>query len=179
MATSWVAVTVPRPCIATATSKLRPLRIGLTAVMLVLAAVGSAADRAPPLRADDAWIRWLPANLPAAGYVTLRNLSNQPVALIGASTLDYAGAMFHESRNQHGVEKMLSVESIVIRPHAEVAFAPEGLHIMLMEPKRAIQPGDHVLVTLHFAGGQSLQVQFEVRKPDGTRAVAAAGSKGS
>ena len=154
------------------------MRIGLTAVVVVLATVGYAADRAPPVRANDAWIRWLPANLPAAGYVTLRNLSNQPVTLIGASTLDYTGAMFHESRNQHGVEKMLSVESIVLTPHAEVAFAPEGYHIMLMEPKRVIQPGDHVLMTLHFAGGQSLQVQFEVRKSDGTRAVGAAGSKG-
>jgi hypothetical protein len=49
-----------------------------------------------------------------------------------------------------------------------VSFAPEGFHIMLMQPTRDIQPGDHVLLTLRFADGQSLQVQFEVRRPDGS-----------
>jgi hypothetical protein len=84
--------------------------------------------------------------------------------------------MFHESRNQHGVAKMLSVQTILIRAHAEVAFAPDGYHIMLMEPKRVIQPGDHLMVTLHFTGGQSLPVQFEVRKSDGSRVKSAASS---
>jgi copper(I)-binding protein len=44
---------------------------------------------------------------------------------------------------------------------------------MLMQPQRAIHPGDHVLLTLRFAGGQSLPVQFEVRRADGS-AVAGA-----
>jgi copper(I)-binding protein len=40
---------------------------------------------------------------------------------------------------------------------------------MLIDPQKAIQPGDQVPVTLQLAAGQSLQVQFEVRKADGTR----------
>jgi copper(I)-binding protein len=145
--------------------------------VFVLTSTGYAADEATMARADDAWIRWLPANLPAAGYVTLRNLGDQFVTLIGASSVDYSSAMFHESRVQHGVAKMLVVDTIVIRPHAEVSFARAGYHIMLMDPKRDVRPGDQVLVILHFAGGQSLGVQFEVRKPDGSGSDSAGGSR--
>ena len=150
------------------------LHLGMIACASLLAPPTYPADIAVAVAVSNAWIRWLPANLPAAGYVALHNVSDQTVTLIGASTPDYARAMFHESRNQHGVEKMLLVQTILIRAHAEVAFAPDGYHIMLMEPKRVIQPGDNLMVTLHFTGGQSLPVQFEVRKSDGSRVKSAA-----
>jgi copper(I)-binding protein len=117
---------------------------------------------------SNAWIRWLPANLPAAGYATLRNVGDQPAMLIGASTPDYGAVMFHESRNEHGVEKMIPIERIQINPHAQLYFAPQSYHIMLMQPtRRAILPGDRVSLTLHFADGQALKAQFEVRRSDG------------
>jgi len=37
-----------------------------------------------------------------------------------------------------------------------------------MQPTRAIQPGDYVMLTLRFADGQSLQARFEVRGADGS-----------
>jgi periplasmic copper chaperone A len=117
---------------------------------------------------SNAWIRWLPANLPAAGYATLRNVSDQPTTLIGASTPDYDEVMFHESRNQHGVAQMMPIERIQIKSHAQLSFAPQSYHIMLMQPTRAIRPGDRVSLTLHFADGQAQKVQFEVRRPDGS-----------
>jgi copper(I)-binding protein len=156
---------------------LRSLILGLTALTVVMTAAGAAAPAAAPtLTVANAWIRWLPAQLPAAGYATLRNLGAQPLTLIGASTPDYGAVMIHESRNRAGVEEMLPVETILVKPQAEIAFAPGGYHLMLMKPKRALQPGDRVLLTFHFAGGQSLQTQFEVRKPDGSRAERPAGS---
>jgi hypothetical protein len=144
------------------------LTAGLIACASFLAADGHSADIAPSVSVTNAWIRWLPANLPAAGYATLRNVGDRPVTLVGASTLDYGVIMFHESRNQHGVEQMVPIDSVRIEPHSQVSFAPEGFHIMLMQPKRTVQPGDHVSITLRFADGQSLQVQFDVRKTDGS-----------
>jgi copper(I)-binding protein len=177
MRSNPIPVVSSRSFSCTQTRTLRPLLIGITAVMAVLTSAGHAGDEAAPVRADDAWIRWLPANLPAAGYVTLRNQSDQSMTLIGASSVDYASAMFHKSSVQNGVAKMLMADTIVIEPHAEVSFARAGYHIMLIDPKREVRPGDHVLVTLHFAGGQSSQVQFDVRKPDGSRSDRVGGSK--
>jgi copper(I)-binding protein len=156
----------------------RAFAAGLIACAVFAASGTYPADLATNLVVSNAWIRWLPANLPAAGYVTLRNVGDRPVTLTGASSLDYGAAMFHESRNQQGVQQMSALDSIRIAPHSQVSFAPEGYHIMLMQPTKPIRPGDHVLITLRFADGQSQQIQFEVRRPDGGVVKGATGSGG-
>jgi hypothetical protein len=154
------------------------LIVGLLACAPFLAAAGNTALLPPSVTVSDAWIRWLPANLPAAGYATLHNAGDRRATLVAASTSDYGTTMFHASRNQHGVEQMVPIDSIAIEPHSQVSFVPQGLHIMLTEPKRAIQPGDQVLLTLRFADGQSLQVQFEVRRTDGSAVKRVSGASG-
>jgi copper(I)-binding protein len=144
------------------------LTAGLLACGACLTTAGPPVESIPTVTASNAWIRWLPADLPAAGYVTLRNNGNQPLTLIKASTPDYGLTMFHASRTQQGVEQMVPVDSVHVAPHSQLSFAPEGLHIMLTQPTRAIQPGDYVILTLHFANGQSLQARFEVRGADGS-----------
>jgi len=145
----------------------KPRSARALAVALVLGTIVHGAGTAQ-VSASDAWIRWLPNGIPAAGYVTLRNPGNHAVTLVGVSTPDYGAAMFHESRNLNGVERMLPMSSVRIEPHSEVSFAPRALHIMLMQPARSLKPGDHVVMTLRFADGLSLPVEFEVRKPDGS-----------
>jgi copper(I)-binding protein len=142
----------------------------LLLALIVSAAPASAESPASPLAvsASNPWLRWLPGGLPAAAYVTLRNDGDRTATLVGVSSIDYGSAMFHESRNQNGVEKMLTLDHIAIAPRAEVRFAPQGLHIMLMQPNRLIAPGEQLLLRLQFADGTSLPVRFEVRKPDGS-----------
>lgn len=161
------------PHLATRRSMRNPKSIGpLAAAAIVCAVLLAPATLSVGLPAtvtvSSAWIRWLPANLPAAGYATLRNVGDQPATLIGASTPDYGAVMFHKSRNENGVEQMMPVERLQINPHAQLSFAPQSLHIMLLRPTRAILPGDRVSLTLHFTDGQALKVQFDVRRPDGS-----------
>lgn len=149
----------------------RHLAGGLLTLALIVSAAPASAENpaAPPVvSAGKAWVRWLPGGLPAAAYVTLRNDGARTATLVGVSSSDYGSAMFHESDNQNGVEKMRTLDRIAIAPHAEVRFAPQGLHIMLMQPNRLIAPGEQVLLRLQFADGTSLPVRFEVRRPDGS-----------
>ena len=160
-----------------ASAFISALAAGVIACAILLASPATHSAGVPAtVVVTNAWIRWLPADLPAAGYATLRNVGDRPVTLIGASTLDYATVMFHESRNQHGVAQMIPKDSIQIEPHSQVSFAPESFHIMLMQPTRAIQPGDHVVLTLRFADGQALKIRFEVRTPDGNAVKRASGA---
>lgn len=139
-------------------------RVGLAMAAAALLAAGAAAAAAPPVQAhvQGAWIRWLPANLPAAGYATLVNDGDAPLELTGASSPAYGMVMLHRSRLAEGDSTMEKVARLAVPAHARVELAPGGYHLMLMHATRAIQPGDTVPMTLHFAGGAELQADFSV-----------------
>lgn len=143
---------------------LRTVTRGLAAASLTLGLLAPAF--AAGVKVEDAWIRWLPANLPAGGYAKVVNDTDKPVELVGASSPSYGEVMLHQTVEQGGMMKMLHVNTITIAPHKSMAFAPGGYHIMLMQPKPGIEPGQKLPVTLEFKGGEKVTAEFEVRKPD-------------
>ena len=136
----------------------------LSAALCALASSFSfAADGAPRVQATDAWIRWLPANIPSGAYLTLTNSGNAPRVLASASSPDFAAVSFHQTRTVNGVSEMSAVDKLTVAPQGSLHFVPGGYHIMLMQPTRTLHPGDHVPITLRFDDGSALLVSFEVR----------------
>jgi copper(I)-binding protein len=126
------------------------------------------------IRVEDAWIRWLPANLPGAGYMTLTNAGSVVHVLADASSPDYGDVSIHETHEHNGMIAMSPADSITLQPHTTIRFAEGGSHLMLMQPKRSLHPGDRVLVALHFTGGLTVTVPFEVRTGSESGAAATA-----
>lgn len=121
----------------------------------------------PAVTVRDTWIRWLPAGLPAAGYMVLENHSGQPKALVNAdSPRHYSSVSLHQSAQKDGVMSMTEVDRVIVPPHSSVQFKPGGYHIMLLNSKHTIKPGQHVPVTLRFADGSRVTARFLVRKGD-------------
>jgi len=145
----------------------------LTCLLLCfwIAASAVAAAAAPPatIAVSDAWIRWLPANLPAGGYVTLTNTGTRVQLLTGATSPDFAEVSLHHSVQRDGVSQMEPVSRIEIPPGHALRLAAGGYHLMLEQPTRPLKPGDEVSITLHFAGGASSTAQFAVRTPSGDK----------
>jgi copper(I)-binding protein len=117
----------------------------------------------------DAWVRWLPNNLPAAGYVTLVNASDKPVDLVDISSNDYGGAMLHQSVSNGSTQKMVMVDKLTVPAHGQVAIAPGGYHVMLEDAKHKVAPGDTVHLTLKFSDGETLDTPFAVKSPAQTK----------
>jgi copper(I)-binding protein len=134
--------------------------VTLAAFGLLLA---GAAFAGSPITVEHGWVRWLPANLPAAGYAVIRNDGAKPAKLIGADSADYGMAMLHRSMQKNGKDSMEMVDALTIPAHGEVKLAPGGYHLMLMNAKHPIKPGDAVHVTLHFADGETVQATWPVR----------------
>lgn len=152
-------------------------RAAIGAVVTLGLGLGVCAFAAKPaaIEVRSAWIRWLPAGLPAGGYMTLENHSTRPIDLVGARSPAYGDVMLHRSVRKGGTMEMLAVHKVTIPPHAVVEFRPGDYHIMLMQPKQDIHPGQRVPVNLEFSGGASLRVEFEVRPADASGASAANG----
>lgn len=144
----------------------RPLMLAAGVLGCTLAAVSAlGAQQGAAVQVKDAWVRWLPGNLPAGGYLTLVNTSDQAMSLIAASCPDYGAVSLHRSRSVAGTSQMMPVDKISIAAHTSLEFATHGYHLMLERPKKALQPGDRVSVTLSFATGAAVTVPFEIRQP--------------
>ena len=100
--------------------------------------------------------------------MTLINSGHAPRMLIGAASPDFGEVSFHQMHMKNSVNEMAAVSTVTVAPRSGLQFSPGGYHLILMRPRRALQPGDHVPITLRFADGESLNVQFEVRTASGS-----------
>lgn len=125
----------------------------------LLLSLAGAAGACEDVRIYHAWIRLLPANLPAGGYFVLENQTNHTITLTDISTSAFGGAMMHQSVNG----TMRPVRSINVPAGEEFRFAPGGYHIMFMPPHDPLQPGDWVSVTFEFADGSTRSTEFLVK----------------
>ena len=140
----------------------------MSGVLLLALALTTPAFAAPKgVNIEQPWIRLIIKARPAAGYFTLRNNGDKPVQLTGASSSACGSVMLHQSKEVDGVEKMLPVKSLTVKPHGTVTFAPGGYHLMCMQPQPAMAIGKSVPMTLKFAGGDSITAQFPVKGPGG------------
>jgi hypothetical protein len=136
----------------------------LAGLLAGLLAIGSAhAAQAGHVRASNAWIRVLPGNLPAGGYVTLRNDSDQPAILRGASSTAYAQIMLHQSSTAGGMSRMSMLDRLTIPAHGQLALAPAGYHLMLMDAAKPVRVGSTVRLSLQFGDGSTLATDFLAR----------------
>jgi copper(I)-binding protein len=145
--------------------------LAASALALISPAFAVRAPSPSPVRITEAWVRWLPAGLPAAAYVTIVNAGMHPVNLVGATSPAYSEVSLHQTASEGGSMQMVAIERITIAPHATLRFEESGYHFMLTGPKQPIKPGDHVPLTLAFADSTSVTLSFEVRKPDGSAAA--------
>lgn len=129
----------------------------------LLFAGGAHATAAEHVHASHAWIRLLPGDLPAGAYVTLQNDGDQPAALSGASSAQYADVMLHHSSTAGGMSRMTMVDAMIVPAHGQAVLAPAGYHLMLMQPTRPVKAGDTVVLTLKFADGSALDTRFIAR----------------
>lgn len=138
----------------------RLVQLATTALLMVASTVAMA-----DLQVSGAKLRLLPGNLPAAGYFTLTNASNQPVILTGAQSPAFAQVMVHRSSLENGMASMQHIAQVEVAAGETLKFASGGYHLMLMQRQRELALGDKVEANLLFADGQSLPVTFTAVPP--------------
>jgi copper(I)-binding protein len=113
------------------------------------------------------WMRFIIPGRPAAGYFVLSNETDRERTLTGASSPACKSIMLHRSLHEDGMERMVMVDSVPIPAHGGAAFSPGGYHLMCMMPTDAVRnaadAGASVPVTLVFADGAHLRVDFVVK----------------
>jgi copper(I)-binding protein len=138
------------------------------AAALAVASPLWAGESEAPLLVTNAWIRKPPPGLDSAAlYFTVKNPSKgRDVFIVRATSSLAANAMIHESSTVNGQSRMRMKAEVKIAGGQSVAFAPEGLHVMLTGLTRPLEVGDKVPVTLELDHGGSVDLVATVRPLD-------------
>lgn len=134
----------------------------LTLLALLTISLPSVADT---LKISDAWIKNLPPVVPMrAGYMTIENQSVQTLKIVEVESEVFTQVDIHETVEKNGMMSMQPMSPLVIPAGSTIKLAPGGIHLMMMQPKESLKPGDQVNVTLSFDDGNTQTLQMTVRK---------------
>lgn len=132
---------------------------------LTLSSPLSNAQNIEPLNVTGAWIREGPPVVSTlAGYAQVENLTDRKIALVSATSPDFAAVEFHRTEIVNGLARMREEKVIVIAAGSSVSFQPGGLHMMLLNPPRALKAGDRARVELRLDDGRLIRVEIPVLK---------------
>lgn len=137
--------------------------LALAGLLIAPATAADTPAQTTDIEVTGAWLRVLPGDLPAGGYAVLRNRGDDARDITGADSEAYDDVMLHQSSSEGGVSRMRMLKKLTLPAHGEVRLAPGGYHLMLMHARHPVTPGDTVPVTLHFADGSRLRVDFTAR----------------
>ena len=120
----------------------------------------------PNVSVTDAWIRAThPGQQTGAVYMIIK--SDMPAKLIKVETPAAKQAEIHSMEMKDGIMVMREMESLALPEKQEVALAPGGNHIMLMNLERPFIAGEKIPLKLSFRRGPDtvqLEIQADVRK---------------
>jgi len=130
---------------------------------LLLATITMPASAVGHLLIEHAWIREAPPGaMMLAGYAVLRNDGDAVVEISAAQSQIFGDVSIHETMLENGVSRMHELNGLKITPGSEIALAPGGKHLMLMDAKTLVTAGTTVELTLILADGRKVSAAFVV-----------------
>ena len=125
-------------------------KLFVATVMCVLA-IACSPPAGPPLAISDVVVHEpLPGTGVAAGYLTLSNNSNQPIAIEKVSSPQFARVEMHETVIYNDVARMVSLAPLIVERNSSIQFAPGGKHLMLSDATAEIGRGMPVTVEFYY-----------------------------
>lgn len=138
----------------------------LGAAFLLASVLGAAAHeyKIGTIEIGHPWSRATPnAAKVAGGYLTVKNMGSQPDRIVSVTSDVSDKVELHEMAVNDGVMTMRALpRGIDVPAGGEVKLAPGGFHVMFLDIKRGLKPGDKVNGTITFEKAGKVDVRFAV-----------------
>jgi len=144
------------------------VNVGRT-LALALLLISTSHVSAGGFEVEKAWIREAPPGMKMmAGYMQLENEKSAALNLVGVTSPDFDSIEIHHTVIKDGMASMVHLKSVIIPAYSTVKFEPNGLHLMLIDPKRSLRVGDKVKIKLKFSNYRTLKIKVPVKKTRGS-----------
>ena len=101
----------------------------------------------------------------SAAYLVINNCSAEPDTLLIAASDVAEFTQVHVTEIHDNVTRMTEVQKLDIPAGKKVELKEGGYHIMMMQLKQNINPGDPVEITLTFEKAGEIKVTAPARNP--------------
>lgn len=141
-------------------------RIGwLILILAGLTLCISACSRAGGFGIKEPWSRPANAGDNGAAFFVISNQENASLVLRSASGTIAEKIELHKSSMENGVMKMEPQAFVEVPAKQSVEFKPGSYHVMLINLKQDLKPGDTFDLTLQFDGSEAKTIQVTVKQP--------------
>lgn len=103
-----------------------------------------------------------PGQTISASFMTLKNNSNNDIALNNISSTIAKRVELHQHTEVNGMMEMRQVKKITIPAKGEVSLKPGGYHAMLFDIKEGMKSGDSAELKLSFDNGTEQTIKVDV-----------------
>ncbi|MBF0237930.1 MAG: copper chaperone PCu(A)C [SAR324 cluster bacterium] len=113
----------------------------------------------------NSWVRAVPPNAPAsAAYMEIHNTLARDLYLIGGESDISEFVELHTVVHENDMMSMRKIDNIMIPAQGQVLLKPMSNHIMLINLKKSLAPGDQIHLTLKFQDADDLQITIPVQE---------------
>lgn len=131
--------------------------------LFMMAASAEHAVQLNSLKIKDPYARaTVPAQKAGGGFMTIEN-AGAADKLIAVSSPVAKEMQLHTMSMEGNVMKMRQVQSIDVPAKGSVELRPGGLHLMFIDLKAQLKPGDQIPVRLKFEKSGEVEVKFHVK----------------
>jgi len=98
----------------------------------------------------------------SAAYMVIANSGSQADTLVAARCACAAKVDVHKTETVRGMSTMVATASVLIPPHGQVVFHPNGYHLMLTGLKEPLRDGHLQQITLVFRRAGAVTASFRI-----------------
>ena len=128
--------------------------------------IASSVQNENNLTVKSAWARRsMSGSSNSVAYVSLHNSSAKDIQIVGATALSVANRVeIHTTAtDSDGVSRMVKLDKLVIPSGGDIVMKTGGIHIMLLDLKKALNVGDKVKINLMLQGVGVYPVELEIK----------------
>jgi periplasmic copper chaperone A len=144
---------------------MKTIVLAASTVAALFVQVGASSAQATKIEIADAWARpSIGQSRNSVAYMKLTNRGADADRLVAASTPAAGKVELHTTVRDGDVLRMREVPTVDLKPGEAVAFAPGGLHVMLLDVREPLKAGQNFPLTLRFEKAGEQQVTVTVRQ---------------
>lgn len=137
------------------------IKLGVFSVALMLSVAAMA--QSSGIQIEKAWTRaTAPGAAVGGGFATIRNSGKTADRLLGASSPVSVATELHEMVMVGDVMKMREVKGVAVPAGGVLELKPGGYHLMFINLKAPLKPGEKAPVTFKFEKAGEVKVELAV-----------------